>query len=132
MDRRLVATMEKDEREGRCERERRNVDLSATGRGSRQHGEVYLGRSVKLVVVTQRADPDDEALGATVAKLRALAERFDELSVIELGADARLGRGARLARALARELVPRPVAVLAHMSPIYATIAAPLARPLGV
>ena len=34
--------------------------------------------------------------------------------------------------ALARELSPRPVAVVAHMCPIYAVLAAPLVRPLRI
>ena len=40
----------------------------------------------------------------------------------------------RFEAALARELArsPRPTAVVAHMCPIYAVLAAPLARPLGV
>jgi glycosyltransferase involved in cell wall biosynthesis len=103
---------------------------------------------MKLVVITQRVDPDDPALGATVAMLRALAERVDELVVLtlsareaglpdnvrvkEIGASTQLFRGARLAAALAPELRTRPVAVLAHMSPIYAVLAAPLVRPLRV
>jgi glycosyltransferase involved in cell wall biosynthesis len=105
---------------------------------------------VKLVVVTQRVDPGDPALGATVDKLRALASRVDSLVVLAEGAvpdvlpancrvrpfaaGSRAGRGARFARALAGELGgrPRPAAVLAHMCPIYAVLAAPLARPLGV
>jgi glycosyltransferase involved in cell wall biosynthesis len=105
---------------------------------------------VKLVVVTQQVDPTDAVLGATVAKLRALAERVDELVVLTDNAVAgvlpenvrvrtfssgrRTGRGLRFESALARELTrrPRPSAVLAHMCPIYAVLAAPLARPTGV
>jgi len=103
---------------------------------------------VRLVVITQRVDPEDPALGATVAKLRALAAHVDELVVLtlvarpadlpanvrveEFGAGGRLSRGARLVRLLAPELRRRPVAVLAHMSPIYAVLAAPLTRPLRV
>jgi glycosyltransferase involved in cell wall biosynthesis len=103
---------------------------------------------VKLVVVTQRVDPDDPALGATVPMLRALAARVDELSVLtlvardaslpenvrirEIGAPTKALRGARFAAALTAELRPRPTAVLAHMSPIYAVLAAPLVRPLRV
>jgi glycosyltransferase involved in cell wall biosynthesis len=103
---------------------------------------------VRLVVITQRVDPDDQALGATVAMLRALAERVDELVVLtlsardaslpanvrvrELRASSQLMRGAELTALLAPELRRRPVAVLAHMAPIYAVLAAPLARPLGV
>jgi len=103
---------------------------------------------MKLVVVTQRVDPDDPALGATVPMLRALADRVDELVVLTLVArDAGLPsnvrvktiaapsqalRGARFVAALAPELRSRPVAVLAHMSPIYAVLAAPLVRPLRI
>jgi glycosyltransferase involved in cell wall biosynthesis len=99
---------------------------------------------VKLVVITQRVDPDDPALGATVPMLRALAERVDELVVLTLAArDAGLPanvriksiaapnqvlRGVRLIAALAPELGRGDVAVLAHMSPIYAVLAAPVAR----
>ncbi len=105
---------------------------------------------MRLVVVTQRVDPSDPNLGATAAKLRALAERVDELVVLAdaavegalpgnarvrlFRAPSRAGRGVRFERALAAELArrPRPAAVLAHMCPIYAVLAAPLARPLGV
>lgn len=103
---------------------------------------------MKLVFVTQRVDPDDEALGATVPMLRALAGRVDELVVASLAsrdaglpANVRLRsiaaptqalRGARLAAVLADELRSRPAAVVAHMAPIYAVLAAPVARPLRV
>lgn len=99
-------------------------------------------------MVTQRVDPDDPALGATVAMLRALAARVDELVVLTLvareaglpanvrvktiAAPTQALRGLRFAAALAPELRRRPVALLAHMSPIYAVLAAPLARPLRV
>ena len=105
---------------------------------------------MRLVFVTQRVDPDDPILGATVAMIEALARRFDEVVVFTdnavpgalppncrvrtFGARTKLGRGVRFGRALVAELArrPRPVAVLAHMCPIYAVLAAPLARPLGV
>jgi glycosyltransferase involved in cell wall biosynthesis len=105
---------------------------------------------MRLVVVTQQVDPGNAVLGATVPKLRALAERVDELVVLADSAvtDAlpencrvhlfasgrRAGRGARFESALSRELFrrPRPAAVLAHMCPIYAVLAAPVARPLRV
>ena len=104
---------------------------------------------MRLVVVTQEVDPASPVLGATVPKLRALASRVDELVVIAdsavegalpencrvrlFRASSKLGRGARFEAALAAELVhrPRPAAVLAHMCPIYAVLAAPLARPVG-
>ena len=105
---------------------------------------------MKLVVVTQQVDPAHAVLGGTVAKLRALAERVDELVVLTDSASAgalpdnarvrtfsanrRARRGLRFETALARELASRPrsSAVLAHMCPIYAVLAAPLARPTGV
>jgi len=105
---------------------------------------------MRLVVVTQQVDPASPVLGATVAKLRALALRVDELVVLAdsavegslpancrvrpFRASRRAGRGLRFETALARELGrrPRPAAVLAHMCPIYAVLAAPLARPVGV
>jgi glycosyltransferase involved in cell wall biosynthesis len=49
------------------------------------------------------------------------------------GARTRAGRGARFTRALGAELRrPEGLVVLAHMCPIYAVLAAPLARPLRV
>lgn len=102
---------------------------------------------MKLLFVTQQVDPADPILGATVAKLRALAARVDELVVLSLaavpdalpancrvvtfGGGSKLGRGLRFERALVRELRGAD-AVLAHMCPIYAVLAAPLARPLRV
>jgi glycosyltransferase involved in cell wall biosynthesis len=105
---------------------------------------------VRLVFVTQQVDPGHPALAATVPKICALAERCDEVVVLadrvipgtlpencrtlSFAARSRAGRGARFEAAMARELArrPRPGAVLAHMCPIYAVLAAPLARPLGV
>lgn len=102
---------------------------------------------MKLVFVTQQVDPEHPALAATVPQLAALAERVDELVVIADGAvadalpagarlkrfrsSAKAVRGLRFAAALAPELRGN-VAVLAHMCPIYAVLAAPLARPLRV
>jgi glycosyltransferase involved in cell wall biosynthesis len=48
------------------------------------------------------------------------------------GAPNQALRGARFGAALVRELRPRPRAVIAHMSPIYAVLAAPVCRPSGV
>lgn len=102
----------------------------------------------RLVFVTQAVDPDDPVLAATVPQIRALAGRLDEVVVLTdravdgalppncrvrtFAAPAQSLRGLRFAGALAPELARRPVAVLAHMAPIYAILAAPLARPLGV
>lgn len=102
----------------------------------------------RLVFVTQQVDPAHPALAATVPKLRALAERVDELVVLAdgavpgvlpanarvrlFGAASRGARGAAYLRALQQELSPRPVAVVAHMAPIFAVLAAPLVRPRRV
>lgn len=109
-----------------------------------------LLRRMRIVFVTQQVDPSSPVLGATVAKLAALARRLDEVVVLAdravegalpencrvhaFAAGSRAGRGARFESALAREVArtPRPVAVVAHMCPIYAVLAAPVARPLGV
>lgn len=105
---------------------------------------------MRLVFVTQQVDPAHPALAATVPKLRALAALVDEVVVLADGAvpgvlpancrverfaaATRPGRGARYVSALARELLrrPRPAAIVAHMCPIYAVLAAPLARPARV
>jgi glycosyltransferase involved in cell wall biosynthesis len=102
----------------------------------------------KLVFATQKLDPGDPVLAATVPMVRALAARVDELVVLcdsavpeavpentrvhAFGAATQLQRGARFEAALACELRPRPVGVVAHMVPLYAVIAAPLVRPLGI
>jgi glycosyltransferase involved in cell wall biosynthesis len=102
----------------------------------------------RLIFATQKLDPNDPVLGATVPMVRALAARVDELVVLcdsavpaalpanarfrEFGARTQAERGARFTVALARELHPRPLGVVAHMIPLYALLAAPLARPLGV
>jgi glycosyltransferase involved in cell wall biosynthesis len=105
--------------------------------------------AVKLVFVTQQVDPGHPALAATVPKIRALSELVDEVVVLADGAvegvlpgnchvrrfaaGRRAGRGLRFEAALARELRGlRAGAVVAHMCPIYAVLAAPLVRPLGI
>ena len=97
----------------------------------------------RLVFVTQQVDPAHPTLGAAAAMVRALAERVDEVVVLAAVADVgslpenvrfrsfaaptQALRGLRFEVALARELVHgRPTAILAHMSPIYAVLAAPL------
>jgi glycosyltransferase involved in cell wall biosynthesis len=102
----------------------------------------------RLVFVTQQVDPEHPVLGATAAQIAALAERVDEVLVLANGpiadglpancrvvsfsAPTKPARTLRYLRALVPALAQRPVAVLAHMSPVYAVLAAPLARPLGV
>jgi glycosyltransferase involved in cell wall biosynthesis len=104
---------------------------------------------MKIVFVTQQVDPEHPALAATVPKVRALAALVDEVVVLADGAvesalpancrvrtfrsRTQAGRGARFEAALARELAGlRGGAVVAHMCPIYAVLAAPLVRPLRV
>ncbi len=102
-----------------------------------------------LVFVTQEVDPAHPALAATIPKIAALARRVDRVAVLSagavpgalpanchvhtFGASTKPERGARFAAALASELARRrPIAVVAHMCPIYAVLAAPLARPVHV
>lgn len=103
----------------------------------------------RLLFVTQQVDPAHPALAATIPKIRALAGLVDELVVLADGAvdgvlpencrvrtfraGTRAGRGARFETALAAELPGlRGGAVVAHMCPIYAVLAAPLVRPLRI
>lgn len=102
----------------------------------------------RLVFVTQQIDPEHPNLAAATAMVRALAERVDEVVVICLravpgvlpdncvvhvvGAGRRWRRGAGYGIALVRSLRPRPIGLVAHMSPIYAVLAAPLLRPLRI
>ena len=102
----------------------------------------------RIVFATQVVDPDDPILGAVVGKLRALAARVDEVAVLALravpgvlpdncrghvfGAGSKAARGRLYVSALRRELSPNPLAVVAHSVPLYAILAAPLARPKRV
>ncbi len=104
---------------------------------------------MRAIFVTQEVDPASPVLGATVAKIRALAACVDEVAVLAdravdgalpancvvhlFRSGTRAGRGLRFESALTRELArgPRRAFVLAHMCPIYAVLAAPVARPLG-
>jgi glycosyltransferase involved in cell wall biosynthesis len=102
----------------------------------------------RLVFATQKLDPDDPVLAATMPMVRALAARVDELVVLcdsavpdavpenarvrEFGGTTQVQRGARFTAALARELRPRPLGVVAHMVPLYAVLAAPFVRPLRI
>jgi glycosyltransferase involved in cell wall biosynthesis len=102
----------------------------------------------RLVFVTQQVDPEHPTLAPAVPKIRALAERVDEVVVLAqravdgalpancrvrlYGSSTRAGRGLRYARVLNDELDPKPVAVLVHMIPLGAVFAAPLTRPRRV
>jgi glycosyltransferase involved in cell wall biosynthesis len=98
----------------------------------------------KLIFITQVVDRSDPNLGATRAKIAALARRVDEVVVLcdrggadglpdncrvrTFGAARRPQRAFRYVAVLAEELRGRPVAVIAHMVPLYAVVAAPLVR----
>jgi len=102
----------------------------------------------RLIFATQKLDPGDPVLAATVPMAHALAARVDELVVLcdsavpeavpanarvhEFGAATQAQRGAKFTAALAGELRPKPMGVVAHMVPLYAVLAAPLVRPLGI
>jgi glycosyltransferase involved in cell wall biosynthesis len=97
----------------------------------------------RLVFLTQSVDPDHPVLAATIPKIRALAERVDEVVVLAqsggsngfpanvevrtFGAPSRRQRVWRFERELARALPAD--AVVAHMIPAYVLLAAPLVRP---
>ena len=97
----------------------------------------------RLVFLTQSVDQQHPVLAATIPKIRALAERVDEVVVLaqsgdgdgmpanvqvrSFGAQSQVGRGWRFERELARSLPAD--AVVAHMIPLYVLLAAPLVRP---
>ena len=97
----------------------------------------------RLIFLTQSVDPEHPVLAATIPKIRALAERVDELVVLAqagdggglpgnvevktFGAPSRVQRVWRFERELARALPAG--AVVAHMIPAYVVLAAPLVRP---
>ena len=99
---------------------------------------------MKVVFITQELDLGHPALAATGPQVAALARKVDEVVVLAasaipdglpdnvrvrtFGAASRAGRGRRFEKALARELRGLG-AVVAHMCPIYAVLAAPLVRP---
>lgn len=106
---------------------------------------------MRILFVTQTIDADHPALAQTVDVVRELAARCEVVEVLcdsvrrhdlpanvvlrTFGAPTRAGRGVRFIRAVAASLVPRrrrPDAVLVHMIPLFALLAAPLAKPLRV
>jgi glycosyltransferase involved in cell wall biosynthesis len=100
----------------------------------------------RLVFVTQSVDSRHPVLAATIPKIRALAQRVDDVVVlaqsgradglpsnVELrtfGGTSRPVRAWRFERELARALPTD--AVLAHMVPLYVLMAAPLVRVRGI
>jgi glycosyltransferase involved in cell wall biosynthesis len=101
----------------------------------------------KLVFITQVVDPSDPNLGATAAKIAALARRVDEVVVIcdrgtdevlpancrvrTFGSSRRWRRAFRYVTAVVEEMREPPAAVIAHMIPLYAVVAAPFVRTRG-
>jgi glycosyltransferase involved in cell wall biosynthesis len=97
----------------------------------------------RLVFVTQSVDPAHPVLAATIPKIRALADRVEEVVVLAqsagntslpanvevrtFAARTQAGRFWRFERELVRALPAD--AVLAHMIPVYVVLAAPLVRP---
>jgi glycosyltransferase involved in cell wall biosynthesis len=97
----------------------------------------------RLVFLTQSVDAEHPVLAATIPKIRALAERVDEVIVLAqsgdhaglpanvevrtFGAPSRLQRIWRFERELTRALPADEV--VAHMIPAYVLLAAPLVRP---
>jgi glycosyltransferase involved in cell wall biosynthesis len=98
---------------------------------------------MRLVFLTQSVDPGHPVLAATLPKIRALAERVDQVVVLAqsgdgaglpenvdvrtFGATSRPGRAWRFERELARALPAD--GVVAHMIPAYVLLAAPIVRP---
>jgi glycosyltransferase involved in cell wall biosynthesis len=97
---------------------------------------------MKLVFLTQHVDPNHPALAQTVDLVSALAARVDQLAVVARGIEAplpanatgrlfeagsRAGRVVAFERALAGAMHGAD-AVLAHMVPEFAVLAAPLTR----
>jgi glycosyltransferase involved in cell wall biosynthesis len=101
-----------------------------------------------IVFVTQQVDPEHPALAATVPMVRALAARVDEVAVLALsavpgvlpencrirlfGGQSKAERFARFEAAVLAALRRRPERLIAHMAPVYAVLAAPPARAVGV
>jgi glycosyltransferase involved in cell wall biosynthesis len=98
----------------------------------------------RLIFITQVVDPADSNLGATRAKIAALARRVDEVVVIcdrgvegvlpdncrlrVFGAPTRGRRAVRYIAAIVTELREKPIAVVGHMVPLYTLVAAPFVR----
>lgn len=106
---------------------------------------------MRILVVTQKIDADHPVLAQTVDVVRELAARCEAVDVLcdsvgrhdlpanvrlrTFGAGTRVGRGLRYMRAFAALALPRatrPSAVLIHMVPLFALLAAPLVKPLRI
>jgi glycosyltransferase involved in cell wall biosynthesis len=107
---------------------------------------------LRVLAITPKVDPDDDLLGFVHAWLSRLAARVDRLYVLQLwqttallppnarlismGKDGGRGKPAQLAiflRVVGGLCLQRRVdAVLAHMGPIFAVLAAPFCRATGI
>lgn len=106
---------------------------------------------MRLAFLTQVVDADHPALAQTIDMIDALARRCESVVVLcdrvgrhacppnvrvrTFGSSSRLGRGVAFERALVSELRrgdARPDAVLAHMVPVFLTLAAPLCKVRGI
>jgi len=106
---------------------------------------------VRILFVTQKVDADHPVLAQTVDVVRELAARCEAVDVLcdsvgrhdlpenvrlrTFGARTRVGRGVRFIRSFAALALPRatrPSAVLIHMVPLFALLAAPLVKPLRI
>jgi glycosyltransferase involved in cell wall biosynthesis len=103
-----------------------------------------------LVFVTQLIDPDDPVLGFVTSQIRVLARRFDvvvianevravpddfPVEIVSLGKEGgadRVTRTRRFVRAVNAAMRRQPAGFLAHMCPIYLTLAAPMTRRASV
>src|SRR5437763_15087555 len=102
----------------------------------------------RIIFITQVVDPADSNLGATRAKIAALARRVDEVVVLcdhgltgvlpencgvrVFGGPTRLRRARLFLTALVEELRVKPVVVVGHMVPLYTLVATPFLRLRGV
>jgi glycosyltransferase involved in cell wall biosynthesis len=101
----------------------------------------------RVVFVTQQFDPAHPLLATTIPQVAAIARQVDELVVVadtvvesalpengrarSFKSASKAGRGARLLDAIAREqpgLRRDRGAVIVHMCPVYALLAAPIVR----
>ena len=83
---------------------------------------------MKLLIITQKVDEDDQLLGFFVGWIREFKKHFSSVSVIALRAPRK-----SWFRLLLQILwqVPRHDAVFIHMAPMFAILAAPWARVWG-
>ncbi len=107
---------------------------------------------MRILFITQELDQDSDVLGVTLSWIRALAARVEQVHVLALGVGnvsvppnvsvssmgkergaGRLGRLRRFYRTAGALALARRIDVIyVHMVPLYAILAAAVARPLGI